>query len=419
MDIRSLDDIVENGLCAGCGICESMAGRDSVEMAISPDQRLRPRTKKPLEDGVLAKIKDVCPGVSITGPSESQAGSSGTMHGIFGSIASMYQGWAGDDDIRFHAAAGGALTALGTYLLESGMVEAVLHVKASRENPLETDTYVSTTASEIYNGAQSRYGPAAPLTQVHRLLDEGRTFAVIGKPCDVATIRNLAHIDPRVEKQIPYCLTIFCGSVPSLRLPTEMAASFDVKADELNLFRWRGEGWPGMTHMETHDGRSFDLSYDRSYFEEGVPWTYDAQFRCKICPDAIGELADVACPDGWVMKDGKPIHDEAPGMNILVARTPKGAALLRDAEAAGAVVLNPFTEKQLEAMHADHIPRKISWPARIMGLRLAGKPAIEVSRYRKLKAIITSGPVYFLRTLFGTMRRAQKGLTVEPGFRGQ
>lgn len=417
--ITNLDDIIEGGLCAGCGLCESIAGRDAVEMDLTPDGRVRPRTKSPLRHDVFQQIMQVCPGVTVTGPANDQAGPSGKMHRIYGPIASLHRGWARDEKVRFHAAAGGSLTALGTYLLESGKVEAVLHIKASADNPLMSDTIVSISARDVYDGAQSRYGPAAPLTQVHRLLDEGRTFAVIGKPCDVAAIRNLGRVDTRVDTQIPFCLTIFCGSVPSLKMPVQMAASFGVGEDELTLFRWRGDGWPGMTHMETRDGRSFDLTYDKAYFEDGVPWAYDAQFRCKICPDAIGELADVACPDGWVMEDGKPVHREAPGVNVLVARTLRGASLLRDAEADGALVLRPFSEAELEVMHDDHKPRKISWPARMLGLRLAGRPAMQVLRYRKLAAMMAAGPGYFLASLFGGFRRARAGLNREVGFRNK
>ncbi len=417
MQINNLDDIVESGLCAGCGLCESIAGRDVVEMKISPARYIRPQTRTPLDQKTMDTIRQVCPGLTVTGPDAAQPGPTGKTHDIYGPIVSMHRGWAGDEKTRFNAAAGGSLTALGTYLLESGQVEAVLHVRASTENPILTDTIVSTSAGDVYSGAQSRYGPAAPLTQVHRLLDEGRIFAVIGKPCDVAAIRNLGRIDSRVEKQIPYCLTIFCGSVPSLKMPADMAAHFGVDESELSLFRWRGEGWPGTTHMETRDGRSFDLSYDQSYYETDVPWYYDAQFRCKICPDAIGETADVSCPDGWIMENGKPLHEEAPGMNVVIARTPKGEALIRDAEAAGAMVLEPFSIAELETMHADHMPRKVSWPARMLGLRLAGQPAMEVRRYRKLKAVLAAGPAFFFTAMFGAFNRARKGLSRETGFR--
>ncbi len=418
MKVSNLNDIVENGLCAGCGICESLAGHDAVEMQITPDQRLRPRTKNPLTDTVFQEILKVCPGVTIKGPNEDQAGSTGNTNDTFGPIASLYRGWATDDKVRFHAASGGALTALATHLLQSGKVEAVLHVEASGEEPVMTKELVSTSAHQIYNGAQSRYGPGAPLTQVHRLLDEGIIFAVVGKPCDIAAIKNLAELDQRVETQIPYTLTFFCGGLPSLQMPSDMAMHFGVKATELSRFRFRGEGWPGLTHMETKDGRSFDLTYQECYLTENTPWTYDSQFRCKICPDAIGELADVVCADdGAVLENKKPNDRTVPGLSILISRTPKGEALLRNAESTGAIVLEPFNEAELMAMHAAHMPRKIYWPARTLGLALAGKPTITVRKFRRTKAIFSSGPIHFIKNVIGTFLRAQKGTTVETGFR--
>ena len=418
MKVRTLDDIVESGLCAGCGICESLVGRNAVEMQVTADQRLRPRTKEHLGSAAFQEILKVCPGVTMTGPAKGRVGQSGNTSDTFGPILSLHRGWASDQNVRFHAASGGALTALGTYLLESKKVEAVLHVEASVEFPLMTNSRVSTSAQQIYDGAQSRYGPGAPLTQVHRLLDEDCIFAVIGKPCDIAAVKNLAKIDERVEKHIPYTLTFFCGGLPSLRMPSDMAAHFGVNATDLSRFRFRGEGWPGMTHMETRDGRSFELTYQECYLTESAPWTYDAQFRCKICPDAIGELADVVCADdGAVLENEKPNDREVPGISILVSRTPKGEALLRDAQSIGALVLKPFSESELMTMHASHIPRKISWPARTLGLALAGKPTVKVKDFRRVRAILISGPIYFIRNMIGTIRRVRRGATAEVGFR--
>ena len=59
MNVKNLDDIVESGLCAGCGICESMVGRDVVEMGVTLDERLRPKTKKPLESAAFQEILKV------------------------------------------------------------------------------------------------------------------------------------------------------------------------------------------------------------------------------------------------------------------------------------------------------------------------------------------------------------------------
>jgi coenzyme F420 hydrogenase subunit beta len=124
-----------------------------------------------------------------------------------------------DSDVRYRAAAGGTLTALGRYLLIHGDVDAVVHVQASSTTPWLTEAVTSRTADEVTAGSQSRYGPAAPLVHVKRLLDEGVRFAVIAKPCDISAIRSLGRIDRRVAEQVPYLLTIFCGGVHHVNVP--------------------------------------------------------------------------------------------------------------------------------------------------------------------------------------------------------
>ena len=97
----------------------------------------------------------------------------------------------GDPQVRFQASAGGGLSALAIYLLEKGEVDFILHVAASREKPMRSERHLSFDRAQVLAGAGSRYGPAAPLTDFVSLLEHGRPFAVIAKPCDLAAIRNL------------------------------------------------------------------------------------------------------------------------------------------------------------------------------------------------------------------------------------
>jgi coenzyme F420 hydrogenase subunit beta len=409
-----LEGIVAHGLCAGCGLCASLAGPERLHMAVTSAGRMRPQPEAALGAETLERIREVCPGLRATGADPRQLGTEGAFHPVWGPIRSIQRGWAADPDVRFRSAAGGSLTALGVFLLESGAVEAILHVRASSRAPLLTDAQVSTTPAQVRSAARSRYGPAAPLVHVHRLLDEGRRFAVVGKPCDVAAIRNLARVDERVEAQIPYCLTIFCGGVPTHQTARRIAAHWGVREEEIAEFRWRGFGWPGPTHVETRDGRVFDLTYEQAWYDDSVPWRYDLQYRCKICPDAIGELGDVTCPDGWVMRNGVPIHEEAPGQNLLIARTRSGEHLVARAAAAGALELRPFELKELDAMHADHLPRKLSHPARVAALRVLGEPAPRFERFRRWRMLLRAGPYRSLHAFAGSLRRIRAGSHREP-----
>lgn len=413
--VTSLKSVVAHGLCTGCGICESLIGRDTVEMRLTSYGQLRPQFKGPIKQDLEASVLDICPGSLVVGPSSMDLGEAGTLDPVWGPIVSIHRSWAGDPAIRHRAAAGGTLTALGCYLLQSGEVDAVVHVKASATDPILTDAHVSYTPDDVIQGAQSRYGPAAPLVHVNALLDRGLKIAVIAKPCDIAAIRNLARIDARAREQVKYCLTLFCGGVPNTGTATDIAAHFGVSTDELSLFRWRGYGWPGTTHLETKDGRAFDLSYDDAWYNANKTWTYDMQFRCKICPDAIGELADVAAPDGWIMENGMPLHKEAPGANIAVARTKAGARLIERAVAAGALVLDRFTVPELYAMHGDHLDRKLGQPARNLGLKCAGQPGLRVKNYRPLAMVLRAGFKGNWRAFWGALRRALIGSNRETG----
>ena len=108
-----------------------------------------------------------------------------------------------------------------------------------------------------------------------------------------------------------------------------------LRPEELALFRYRGNGSPGPTRLETKDGRSFELTYQQMWEDEA---TWRIQPRCKICPDAIGESADLAASDVW--PGGGPTGEDA-GFNGIIVRTERGLELYRAALAAGAIVVEP------------------------------------------------------------------------------
>ncbi|MFZ0323451.1 MAG: Coenzyme F420 hydrogenase/dehydrogenase, beta subunit C-terminal domain [Actinomycetes bacterium] len=413
--IDSLAAVVRGGLCTGCGICESLAGRDRVEMCLSAGGQLRPLIRGTLGNEETERLLAVCPGVTADGTAAGRSEPGTTLDPIWGPMRGLSRGWATDPEVRHRAAAGGALTALGCFLLVSGRVDTILHVRASAENPMLTDAQVSTTSEDVISGAQSRYGPAAPLVHVKQLLDAGSRFAVIAKPCDIAAIRNLAHFDQRARTQIPYLLTLFCGGVPNLGTARRIARFHGLEPEEVSTFRWRGEGWPGPTHVGAADGRSFDMTYDQTWFDPEVPWRYDVQWRCKICPDAIGELADIACPDGWVLDpDGRALHEEVPGVNVVLERTSAGSELVAAAVAAGFLELAPLTRGDFEGMHRDHRQRRQGEPARLRALESEGAAQPVVTGYRLDEAELEADPALVESQFTGAVRRIRAGQASEP-----
>jgi coenzyme F420 hydrogenase subunit beta len=409
---KSLEDVVRAGMCSGCGICESLAGREAVEMHLTGEGRARPRVKLPLEPATEERLLAVCPGARVTGPAR-EAGT--PMHPVWGPVRDVQRTWASDPAVRHRAAAGGTLTALGQHLLDTGEVDAVLHVRASASQPMCTDAQVSRTPEEALDAAQSRYGPAAPLTELHRLLDEGARIALIAKPCDISAVRNLARFDARIERQVPYMLTLFCGGVPTIQTAERIARHAGIEPDDVSVFRWRGEGWPGPTHVEARDGRTVELTYEDVWYDEDAPWSYDIQFRCKVCPDAIGEVADISAPDGWVIEDGRRVMREQPGRNLTIARTEAGERLLRSAIDAGVLDAEPSSVREIDHMHFDHLPRKLGHPARLLALAATRQPAVRVRGYRPLRMLARLGPRRAASSFLGSLRRVRGGRHRERG----
>lgn len=381
-------------------------------MRINQAGNVRPDVIRQPAPEMLERVLSVCPGSELELPASRRPGP--PPHTVWGPVFELHRVWATDPRVRHKAAAGGALTGLGCHLLSSGEVDAVVHVRANAQRPILTDGVVSYTEDEVIAASQSRYGPAAPLTRVMRLLDEGTRFAVIAKPCDISAIRALGRIDDRVEHLVPYLLTMFCGGIHHVGIPKKIIEYHGLAEDDVIRFGYRGDGWPGPTTVESRDGRRFDLSYDETWLTDDKPWRFELQFRCKICPDHIGEQADIAIGDAWLLEDGKPVHREADGINVAVVRTDAGRRLLMSATERGYLTLAPMSFEELNLMHPEQVEWKLSDPARRGAMVVARQPTLSVRHSRTREVVREAGTLRLLRAFFGTLYRIRRGDNREP-----
>ncbi len=370
----TLDEIVENGLCIGCGLCRSVAGPDHVRLVMTPEGRERPVTLRTLDAPTLERINAVCPGTRIGGPDPAERAAAAVDDVVWGPAQRIAIGHAADPEVRFRGSTGGVLTALAQFLLESGRVRFILHVAASRTAPMRSERRLSFDAAAVLDAAGSRYGPAAPLVDFCEILDRGEPFALVGKPCDVTAARNLARIDPRVDRHMRYALTLICGGASELGKSEEVLRRFGVAEDELSLFRYRGYGNPGPTRIETRDGRAFEMTYGELWEDES---TWRIQARCKICPDAIGLGADLAASDVW--PGGGPTGEDA-GFNGIIVRTERGRELYEAAIAAGVLTVARTADfRDFDVFQPHQLRKRRAVWARLEGLRAAGKPVPHVT----------------------------------------
>ena len=382
--IVPLESIVEQGLCVGCGLCQSMAGVDRVRLRMSGEHGERPLVATPLDTATLSAINAACPGIHCEGI-DTGTDSAVKTDLLWGPTVRMATGHATDEAVRFHASSGGALSALGSYLLDSGEVEFILQVAASAYAPARSAAQLSFTTQEVMAASGSRYGPAAPLVDFKAVIARGKPFAFIGKPCDISAIRNYAKLDPRVDELLRYTLNFFCGGVSEFRKTMDYVRKVGLRESEVSHLRYRGDGCPGPMVMKARDGRVFQFDYNEMWEDEN---RWQLQFRCKICPDSIGERADVTVADVW--PGGKP-DSEGLGFNGFIARTPRGARLLEAAVRSKAITLTEDLDYAgLELAQGAHSRRKRGLQSRLRALQDAGMivPTFERLRLAAADALL-------------------------------
>ena len=189
--INKLSDIVNNGLCIGCGVCQSIAGKDKIEVMMSPKGRLEPKEINKISPDVFEKIKSICPGTIVEGLPKADVHEESKHDQIWGYYLSLNYTWSTDDKIRFQSSTGGLLNGLSIYLLETKKIKFILHTVADPKKPMRSIPKFSYSKEEIVNcESGSRYDPASSLDAFHKALDLNEPFAFVGKPCDISAIRQ-------------------------------------------------------------------------------------------------------------------------------------------------------------------------------------------------------------------------------------
>jgi coenzyme F420 hydrogenase subunit beta len=396
---RTIARVLDGELCSGCGLCASIG---EVEMrSVAPGYN-RPSPLPQVTPEEERLLVESCPGSRVAPWQPAPR-----THPYWGPHHRVLTGFSSDEEVRHRSSSGGGITGLAVYALASGLVDRVVHVGADPGRPTRNITLTSRTPEEVIAGAGSRYAASSPLADIDRMLGEGGRIAFVGKPCDVGALRQLGRFDERVGRHVPIILSFFCAGIPSETGADRILAELGVDTTELKEFRYRGFGWPGMATATAHDGRTAEMTYERSW---GHHLSREVQFRCKICPDAIGGVADIACADAWYGGDtGYPSFEEQSGRSLIVTRTEAGEKLLEAAVAAGAMQVEPLDIGEIDKMQPSQARRKRLIKSRVAATRVTLQPRPEMGGLLVEEAAKRAQPKEALKNFLGTTRRIVQG----------
>lgn len=391
--MKKVEDILEAGLCLGCGLCETIAGREKCEMVISEAGFYRPHFKEAISKEENQLIVSSCPGVSVEGDGHT---------GIWGNVLDVTESWSTDPVLRKKSATGGVISALAIYLLESRKVDAILQVGLKEGNWLHNELLVSRNKEDVFRNAQSRYAPALVFDKIKDILDAGsEVFGFIGKPCDIAGIKNFITLHPQYQDRVKYTLAIFCAGIPSYNATATLVANAEKDIDPISL-KYRGDGWPGEFEARFPDGQSFKTSYNDSW---GKVLGRTLGIRCKICPDGIGLLADISTGDSWNTKDGYPDFTDADGRNFCLIRTNDGKELYDAAVSSNYITSREMEVGDIKNIHRYQYNRRIFSSWRILAMQILTKRLIKYRGIGLSSIILKISPVRGLKEFVGTLKR--------------
>lgn len=342
-------------------------------------------------------------------PANAAAFNKNREYSLWGDYRAVYKGWSLDREIRYKAASGGVITAICVYLLKTKQVDYVLHVGEKIDSPLAVQLYCHDNEEDVIRFCASRYITGISYGDLYRYLKEGKSYAIVGKPCDIEALTNLIKLDSLLKECIKYRFTFFCAGAPSRNASIKLAEHFGAGLNQIKRITYRGNGWPGLTAVAVKgETKSFTMDYIDSW---NNILGRDVRKMCKFCINGIGEAADISCGDLWKLDENKkPVFIESQGQNIIFARTESGHDLLKEISGNGYLHIEPYTKlSELSYIQSNHSMKRATMYGKITGLKLVGR---EVPLYRcsGLKQLAKdTGLVKICRTACGTIKRAMKG----------
>ena len=316
-----LEDVHKRELCIGCGACVEIC--PYFKNHKGKTALLFPCT---LEHG---RCYAYCPKVEVDLDALSQQIRKAPYDGSpLGDFREVLAARAGDRLNTGGFQSGGTVTALMTFALKSGLIDAAALTDHRDLIPIPR---IVTDWRDAARCAGSKFMAAPTLSSVNLAVRQGyKRIGVVGTPCQMVAVAQMKS-NPLGEEshKVPVSLTVglFCNwSLDTRQL-------IDLLSEKLDISGILGMDIPpppaNTLILNTADG---SVKIPLSEIKPLIPHT------CFICPDLTSELADVSVG----MFEGRP------GWNTLILRSERGAELIEEARSERFIETEDFPGENLK-----------------------------------------------------------------------
>lgn len=237
-------------------------------------------------------------------------------------FVSGFAGWSRDDEIVKKSASGGVVYEFSRYALAHQSLVCCAEYNPHAEQAvhrIDSDPeQLSKTQGSVYLQSQT--------LDAFLQMKRGGKCLVVGTPCQIAGIRNLAKLLKREEDW--FLVDFFCHGVPSKNLWKSYLRMHGI--GKHSNARWRnkeGRGWKRSYHITVEDE---DGCHSLSEGENDLFFTYFLGGKCMnsecyTCPfRGTKSSADLRVGDAWSYAE----DEQHPGANAIAVFSKRGEEFL-------------------------------------------------------------------------------------------
>ncbi|WP_051666373.1 Coenzyme F420 hydrogenase/dehydrogenase, beta subunit C-terminal domain [Pedobacter sp. R20-19] len=395
-------DIVDSGMCIGCGSCVAQSKNFKVQMGFDNFGHLKPYGPVEWYEEPSRDIMDTCPFSPESTKEDELAAAlfpySAQKNIAAGLYQNAYVGYVNQPGLRAKGSSGGMTTWVAMELLNNNLIDAVIHVVPSEKPDQDGDFFhfsISKTEEEILQGAKSRYYPTELSNVLKIIREEPGRYAIVGVPCFIKAIQLLRKHDQVFKDRIKFTLGLFCGHMKSSRLVESFAVQMKVSLPEVakvefrHKFPDRAAYWYN-ARLTLKDGSI--VHKDWRYLNDG-DWGagFFMNSACNFCDDVLAETADVSFGDAWV----EPYALDGLGTNVVVVRSNVVGLLISKGIASGRLSLagvdGKFIARTQEAglrQRREGLAYRLSWNNTKIKTKKRVDPNANIPLSRKLIYIV-------------------------------
>lgn len=330
---HSIEQVIAREMCIGCGAC-SIATGGAISVEVNSYGFYSASLAGASEDQV-AKGSRVCP-FSDDSKNEDvlskQRFPDLQNHALLGPYLEILVGRMKDPELLNGSSSGGLLTLVLEGLLESRLVDGVIHVGRCTTGERLFTYQISRSVEQIRAARKSSYYATTLADLLGNLASVEGKYAIVGVPCFIKAARLLADEEPDIQHRLAFYLGILCGHMKSSFYAQSLAWQAGINPGDLKSIDFRVKTQGSAASVYTFKAIS------RDGVEEVIPlkatidgsWAFGAfqPEACNFCDDLFAETADAAFGDAWLPQYAK----DPRGTSLVVIRDKQILDVLRSSE---------------------------------------------------------------------------------------